>query len=219
MDATLREADRAIRELKFRGVEVWAHRDREPLDSEYYLPLYEKMSQYNLPIWMHPMRKPDPDYRSEKESKYHIWAIFGWPYDTTTAMARMVFSGVFERFPNLKIITHHCGAMVPFFASRIDCLGNLMPDCTENLSRPMLDYFRMFYADTALEGGKPALKCGYDFFGPEHMLFGTDMPMDSRIGINSIGMAIEAIEEIDIPTEEKKMIFEGNARRLLRLPI
>jgi predicted TIM-barrel fold metal-dependent hydrolase len=219
MDAALRETDRAIMELKFRGVEIWAHRDREPLDSEHYFPLYEKLSEYNLPIWIHPMRKPDPDYSCEKESKYQIWSIFGWPFETTIAMARMVFSGVFERFPNLKFITHHCGAMVPYFASRIDCLGNLMRDYNENLSRPLLDYFRMFYADTALEGGKAALECAYDFFGAKHMLFGTDMPMDSRIGVNSIAMAIQAIEGMDIPSEDKKRIFERNARQLLRLPI
>jgi aminocarboxymuconate-semialdehyde decarboxylase len=165
------------------------------------------------------MRKPDPDYSCEKESKYQIWAIFGWPYETTVAMARMVFSGIFEKFPNLRFITHHCGAMVPYFASRVNCLGNLAPDCTENLSRPMLDYFRMFYADTALEGGKPALECAYEFFGSEHIMFGTDMPMDSRMGVNSIGMAIQAVEDMDISYEEKNNIFEGNARKLLRLPI
>lgn len=219
MDASLKETDRAIQQLKLRGIELWAHRDWEPLDSPYYFPLYEKMSQYNLPIWIHPMRKPDPDYSCEKESKYQIWKIFGWPYDTTVAMARMVFSGVLEKFPNLKLITHHCGAMVPYFASRIVCLKNQIDEYNENLTRPILEYFRMFYADTALEGGKAALNCAYDFFGAGHILFGTDMPQDARLGITSIGNAIEAIQAMNIPPEDKRKIFEDNARDLLRLPV
>jgi uncharacterized protein len=218
MDASLKETDRAIQQLRLRGIELWAHRDREPLDSPYYFPLYEKMSQYNLPIWIHPMRKADPDYSCEKESKYHIWAIFGWPYDTTVAMARMVFSGVFEKFPNLKIITHHCGAMVPYFASRIVCLRDQMDDYNENLKKPILEYFRKFYADTALEGGKAALECAYDFFGADHILFGTDFPQDKRLGVTSVSNAIEAINKMDISAEDRKKIFEDNARGLLQLP-
>jgi aminocarboxymuconate-semialdehyde decarboxylase len=70
------------------------------------------MATYDLPIWLHPFRGADfSDYATEDRSQYEIWWTFGWPYDTSAAMARLVFAGHFDRFPQLKIITHHMGAM------------------------------------------------------------------------------------------------------------
>ena len=105
-----------IRDLKFRGIQINTPINDKPLDAPEFWPLYEKMSQYNLPIWIHPERPVDEaDYRTEKRSKYMIFHIFGWPYETAAAMTRLVFSGVLEKYPNLKFITHHCGSMVPAF--------------------------------------------------------------------------------------------------------
>jgi aminocarboxymuconate-semialdehyde decarboxylase len=96
IDAALEEIDRAINELKFRGVQVNTPIDDKPLDSPEFMPIYDKMSQYNLPIWIHPMRTVDfADYRTEKRSKFMIFHVFGWPYETAAAMTRLVFSGVF----------------------------------------------------------------------------------------------------------------------------
>ena len=73
------------------------------------------MCQYDLPIWIHPQREVDyPDYRSEKISKYAMHSMLGWVYETSSAMVRLVLSGVLEKYPNLKFITHHGGAMIPF---------------------------------------------------------------------------------------------------------
>jgi predicted TIM-barrel fold metal-dependent hydrolase len=85
------------------------------------------------------------------------------------------------------------------------------------LNKPPLDYYRMFYNDTAVSGSRSALTCAYDFFGPEHILFGTDMPMDNEYGARLVRQTIEAIERMDIPDEDKQLIFEENARRLLGL--
>ena len=226
LDAALVEADRAIKDLKLRGVEIWAHRDGKPIDLPEFMPLYEKMSQYNLPIFIHPMRGPaGGDYSCEKESKYRIYSTFGWPYDTTVAMTRLVFSCVLEKYPNLKFVTHHCGAMVPFFADRIvsHCNYSEMRRVKEKhhqgLTKEPIEYFRMFYNDTALNGGTSSLMCAYDFFGAEHLLFGTDLPYDSQLGNLSIGKTIEAIEGMAIADSDKKKIFEENARRLMRLPV
>jgi len=226
MDDTLAEVDRAVNDLKLRGVEVWAQRNEKPLDYPEFMPLYEKMSRYNLPILIHPIRGPAvADYSCEKESKYRIFSIFGWPYDTTVAMTRLVFSGVLEKIPNLKLVTHHCGGMVPFFADRIisHCNYNEMRRLNEKhnqgLSKHPIEYFRMFYNDTALNGGALSLMCGYDFFGADRLLFATDLPYDAQIGDSSICKTIEAIEQMSIPDLDKKKIFEENARNLFRLPI
>jgi predicted TIM-barrel fold metal-dependent hydrolase len=223
MDATLEEVDRAINDLKFKGVQVYTPVDGKPLDSPEFLPLFEKMSGYDLPIWIHPARgRAIPDYRNEDHSKYYIYQMFGWPYETTVAMVRLVFSGMLEKYPGLKLITHHCGAMVPYFSERI-VVGqdyaelHLNAKWKQALSKPPIDYFRMFYGDTALNGNSAGLMCGYDFFGAGHIVFATDFPYDDEEGERFTREVIRAVESMTIPDEQKRMIFEDNARKLLHL--
>jgi len=223
MDAALAEADRCIKDLKFKGVYLHTPVDEKPLDSPEFLPLYEKMSQYDLPIVIHPMRKIDhPDYLTEKESKYNMFSLFGWPYDTTSAMARLVFSGIMEKYPNLKIVTHHLGGMVPFYAERIRQFTQVARVGEQGLGLKLeaIDYFRMFYADTAIYGNPAALMCGHAFFGADHILFGIDFPLgDTEHGDRNYRQTINAIEQMDITEEDRKKIYEDNARQLMRLPI
>jgi aminocarboxymuconate-semialdehyde decarboxylase len=209
IDATLIEIDRAIRELKFLGIQIYTPAGSKPLDNPEFMPLYEKMCQYDLPIWVHPARDRDvPDYPGEAHSRHAVFQSVGWPYETTVAMIRLVFSGILEKYPNIKFITHHCGAMLPFFGQRIGSYPRSW------LSKLPIEYFQMFYGDTAVHGSLPALLCGYSFFGPNHMVFGTDMPY---IGIEIIDKAIDAIESMDIPESDKDKIFQGNAKKLLHL--
>jgi uncharacterized protein len=225
MAAALKELDRAINDLKFRGVQVFTPINDKPLDSPEFFPLYEKMQKFNLPIWIHPSRGDDyPDYRTEKVSKYRIAAMFGWPYETTAAMSRLVFSGVLEKYPNLKFITHHCGGMIPFYAARMaqfqDTDEMMRKSKTKQvLSKSPAEYFKMFYADTALGGNSPALMCAHAFFGVDHILFGTDLPYDHMNGARMTRYTINAVEEMDISAADRKKIYEDNARNLLRLPI
>ena len=225
MEATLKEVDRAINDLKFRGIQLNTPINNKPLDSPEFLPLYEKMAHYNLPIWIHPVREADfADYRTEKRSKYMIFHIFGWPYETAAAMTRLVFSGVMEKYPNLKVITHHCGSMVPYLEQRIigayDHAEMLRgAKYKQGLTKAPIDYFKMFYYDTAIYGSTPGLICAYAFCGADHLLFATDFPYDSQFGERYIRQTIQSVEQMNISDLEKKMIFEENARKLLRLPI
>jgi uncharacterized protein len=226
IDAALNETDRGIKDLKFKGVYLHTPVDEKPLDSPEFMPLYEKMSEYDLPIVIHPMRKPDhPDFLTEEVSKYNMFSLFGWPYDTTAAMARLVFSGIMEKYPNLKIVTHHCGGMVPFYAERIRQFTQLLELGRQGerglgLKREAIDYFRMFYADTAIYGNPTALMCGHAFFGADHILFGIDFPLgDIELGDRNYRQTINAIEQMDITEDDKKKIYEDNARSLMRLPI
>jgi predicted TIM-barrel fold metal-dependent hydrolase len=225
MEATLKEIDRSINDLKFRGIQINTPINNKPLDSPEFLPLYEKMSQYNLPIWIHPVREADfADYRTEKRSKYMIFHVFGWPYETAAAMTRLVFSGVLEKYPNLKLITHHCGSMIPYLEQRIigayDHAEVLRgAKYKQGLTKSPIEYFKMFYNDTAIYGSTPGLMCAYAFCGADHILFATDFPYDSQFGERYIRQTIQSIEQMNISDKEKKMIFEDNARKLLRLPI
>ena len=226
-DTALQEIDRAIKDLKAVGVQFYTNVNEKPLDLPEFRPLFEKMSEYDLPIWIHPIRGANfPDYLTEEKSKYEIWWTFGWPYETSAMMARLVFGGYFDEFPNLKIITHHMGGMIPYFEGRVgpgwDQLGARTSDedlslVLKKLKRPHLDYFKMFYADTALFGSVSGTKCGLDFFGADNVLFASDSPFDPEKGPGYIRETIKIIEELPISDEDRIKIFEGNARRLLKL--
>lgn len=226
-DAMMREAERALRELGAVGVQVYTNILGRPLVNDDTMPLFDLMAQVDRPIWLHPIRGADfPDYKTERKSHYEIWWVFGWPYETSAAMAHMVFAGLFDRHPNLKVITHHMGGMVPYFAGRVAGWDQLGVRTTDEDYRPLLqrlrhrpqDYFRMFYADTALFGARDATLCGLRFFGPERTLFATDMPFDPEHGARFVRSTIEVIESLDLTDEERYAVYEGNARRLLGWP-
>jgi len=223
MDATLKETERAIKKLGFKGIQIYTRINGKPLSSDELMPLYQLMSDFDLPIWIHPMRSSSqPDYATETVSYHQIFSIFGWPYDTTTAMTRLVFAGIFEKYPKIKFITHHCGGMIPYFADRIvvhynNGLERLGQKFFPGLTKHPIEYYRMFYNDTALNGCTSGLRCGYDFFGEDRLLFGSDMPYDVGNGAISIRQTIEAIENMNLSESSKRKIYEGNARRLLHL--
>lgn len=151
-------------------------------------------------------------------------APFNWPFETTIAMGRIVFSGMLEKYPNLKIITHHCGGFVPCQAERISggIEGSEMRwgyGPSRYFTKKPVDYYKMLYGDTACYGNTSALMCGHTFFGTDHMLFGTDMPWDSQGGFRLVRDTIRSVEEMDISEKDRGKIFEENAKKLFRLPI
>ncbi|HEX2480666.1 MAG TPA: amidohydrolase family protein [Methylomirabilota bacterium] len=226
-DGALREIDRAVNELGATGVQIFSNVNGESLDAPAYQPIFERMAAHRLPIWLHPARPASfPDYKGESRSRYDIWWAFGWPYETSAAMARLVFDGLFERFPDLQIITHHMGAMIPHFDGRVgfglDQLGTRTDDpddlgAARRLTGRPVDHFRKFYGDTALFGAAHAMECGLAFFGADRVLFGTDMPFDPERGPGFIRETIAAMERMRATAAEKAKIYEGNARRMLRL--
>jgi len=226
-DAALDEIDRAIKDLNAAGVQFFTNVNGAPLDFPELKPLFERMDHHDLPIWVHPERGANfPDYLTEDKSKYEIWWTFGWPYETSAAMARIVFAGYFDQFPNLKIITHHLGAMIPYFEGRVgpgwDQLGARTSDedygaILRKLKKRPLDYFKMFYADTALFGSVAGTKCGLEFFSADKVLFASDCPFDPEKGPGYIRETIKIIEELPISETDRRKIFEDNAKRLLKL--
>ena len=220
LSAASDEIDRIVKVLHLKGVQIATDINGKPLDSSEFLPLFAKIEKYDLPVFLHPVRPPSiPDYASEDNSKYLIYQSLGWPYDTSASMVRLVIGGVLEKFPALKFVTHHCGAMIPYFYKRIlNFMGTplVKPQIKELKGQP-LDYLKKFYADTALTGCTSGLMCAYDFFGANHILFGTDMPMGNFGDHSVVNDVIKSIELMNIPNKEKEQIFYKNATRLLKL--
>jgi aminocarboxymuconate-semialdehyde decarboxylase len=226
-DAAVEETKRAIRSLGASGIQIFSNILGKPISAPEFLPVFDTMAEYDLPIWLHPYRGAAwSDYPTEERSQYEIWWTFGWPYDTSVAMARVVFDGLFDRLPNLKIISHHMGAMAPYFAGRVgfgwDQLGARTSDedltlVLKRLRKRPLDYFKMFYADTALFGAFEATVCGLDFFGVDHVLFASDAPFDPEKGPMYIRETIEIVDRLQVTDDEREQIYWKNAAALLKL--
>jgi predicted TIM-barrel fold metal-dependent hydrolase len=226
-DAAMRETERAVGELGARGIQLFSNINGKPLDRPEYLVLFDRMAAFGLPVWLHPFRGADvTDYASESRSLFEIWWTFGWPYETSVAMARLVFSGIFDRHPELKIITHHLGAMAPYFEGRVgpgwDQLGSRTSDedygaVLKRLKKRPIDYFRMFYADTAVFGAYDATVCGLNFFGPERVLFASDAPFDPERGPMYIRETIAIVDRLPMPEADRQKIYWRNAVDLLKL--
>jgi uncharacterized protein len=215
------EARRAVNELGAGGVQIFTSVAGQPLDTGAFEPIFATMAELDLPIWLHPARTASmTDYPGEPKSRFEMWWCFGWPYDTSVAMVRMVFNGLFDRYPKLKIITHHLGGMIPYYDGRIgpglQVLGSRTSDedyskVLPSLKRPHLDYLHDFYGDTALFGGGiHAVRCGLEFFGSDHVVFATDTPL------GPIAPTIDTIKRLEIGAEDRRKIFVGNAERLLK---
>ena len=228
--AALEEMDRAIGKLGARGVQICTSVNGRPLDEPEFFPVFERVTQkHDAPIWMHPARPATrADYVNEQKSKFEIWQVLGWPYETSVAMARIVFSGLFDRLPGMRVITHHCGAMIPYFAGRAETLWAQLGSRTadenyeellKRMSRKPIEYFRMFYADTVLGGSASALRCGLDFFGADRVMFASDCPFDPEGGPMYIREGIRSIEDLKLSAAVKRKIYSGNALKLLRMPV
>ena len=226
-DAALQEIDRALNDLKAVGIQIYTNVNGRPLDDPEFAPIFERMARADRPIWLHPSRTASfADYATEQQSKFELWWAFGWPYETSIAMARIAFAGYYDRFPNLTVITHHMGGMIPYFAGRIgpglDQLGVRTDDedltvHLKRLKKRPFDYFKMFVADTALFGARDAMACGLAFFGADQVVFASDFPFDPEKGTFNIRETIKDIDGLDISDADRRKIYEGNARRLLRM--
>jgi aminocarboxymuconate-semialdehyde decarboxylase len=227
VEAALAEIDRALDGLGACGIQVFTNVAGTPLSAPQFRPIFARMAARGLPIWVHPMRGPSfADYASEQVSEAEIWFSFGWPYETTACMTRLIYSGLLDELPDLKIITHHMGGMIPYFAGKID-LGfrqiffgtpQRNPAAEEaGLKRRPMDYYKMLLADTALGGEIEPTRCGHAFFGTSSCLFATDAPFDPEQGRGLIRSTIRAVEALPIGAAERERIFAGNARALLEL--
>ena len=227
--AALEEMDRAIASLGARGVQVCTSVNGRALDDPEFFPVFERVTaKHDLPVWMHPARPATrADYANESKSKYEIWQVLGWPFETSVAMSRIVFSGMYDRLPQMRIITHHCGAMIPYFAGRAETLWAQLGSRTadedygallKGMAKKPIEYFRMFYADTVLGGSASALRCGLDFFGADKVVFASDCPFDPEAGPMYIREGIRSIEELGLSETDKRKIYFGNAMKLMRLP-
>ena len=226
--AAAEEAERALANGA-NAIQLHTNVDGAPIDAEHFWPIYEIIEKSGRPILLHPIRTREmADYRTEDKSKYEICSVIGWPFETGAALARLVFSGTMDRYPALKIITHHLGGIIPYFEGRVahswDQLGVRTSDedyasLLKRLKKRPFDYFKGFYGDTALAGARAPTICGISFFTPDHVLFASDCPFDPEKGTGYIRSTIAVMESLDLPAADMEKICHGNAERMFGLKL
>jgi aminocarboxymuconate-semialdehyde decarboxylase len=222
-DAATDEAIRSVRELGALGVQLEEDAVNVPLHEPRYDPLFAAMEELRAGVWLHPFRTPATPGSPPETAPFLLWQVFGWTVDTTITISRLIFAGIYDRHPDLKLIAHHGGGLIPHFSGRVEIMpsfANLDPsgslgEALGRLKKPPIDYFRMLYVDTAMFGGQHGVRCVVDFFGPERVLFGTDAPFDAQGGSYFIPTTLADIEGAIGKETERSAIFEGNASRVL----
>lgn len=214
VELALRELDRALKQLGALGALFYTNVLGAPLDDARFEPLFSRLEEAGRAVWLHPTRSAAwADYLTESLSDFGLWWSLGWPYETAAALARLVYSGHMERHPHQLVIAHHGGGIVPHFSARL-AMGPGYRQVKDRLPRPPLDYFHRFHVDTALFGAPHAVRCVLDFFGPRHVLFGTDMPLGPA---NSVEATIADIDAAGLSSEDRAAVYADNAVRLLGL--
>jgi predicted TIM-barrel fold metal-dependent hydrolase len=221
-DAMVAELHRAVKELGFLGGFIAVGPTAKRTDHPDLEALYSTLVELDATLWLHPSRPPMPDYIDEKVSKFEDWITFGWLHDTTSAMVRIAFCGVFDRYPDIRIVAHHHGALLPIYAKRFDsllALGELSGDVlATKISRPYINHFRKFYCDTAAFGYEPGvLEIALKFFGPERVLFGTDTPFDSSGGQYFTAETLRSIRDMAVSEDVRTALLSGNAIKAFKL--
>lgn len=188
--------DFVVKHSEIVGVQLFSRHLGLSIADQGFRPIFAKCAELDIPIWLHPVfdnRKPDNNI------------VFSWEYEQSQAMLQLVQAGIFQDYPNLKIIVHHAGALAPFFSGRIQYI----------LSEIQVEDFRKFYVDTAILGNPKALELTLDYFGLDRVLFGTDAPL----GIAPAGatqVILEAIDTLPLSPEEKQAIYSENIKQLLK---
>jgi aminocarboxymuconate-semialdehyde decarboxylase len=225
-EAAIREAERVLKHGA-NAIQLHTNVNGAPIDQDAFLPIYEIIEKSGRPILLHPIRTREmADYRTETSSKYEINSVIGWPFETGAALARLVFSGIMDRYPDLKVITHHLGGIIPYFEGRVghswDQLGSRTSDedyasLLKRLKKRPLDYFKEFYGDTALAGARAPTVCGISFFTPDRVLFASDCPFDPEKGRGYIRATIEVIESLALTKDDREKICHRNAETMFAL--
>jgi aminocarboxymuconate-semialdehyde decarboxylase len=206
--ASVRELERACRQLGLRGAMLFSNVNHVALADPRFFPLYELANDLGAVLYIHPT---DP-LGVEAMTDFWLMPLVGFLFDTTLAAAKLVFTGVPEKYPRIKWVLTHLGGAIPYLAERLDRGHRAFKECRAKIQRPPSEYLKKFYFDT-VNFNTDALKLAIAFAGADHLLAGSDYAHQ----IGSPRLMLESIRALDIPESDRAGILGGNAARLLGL--
>ena len=208
---SVKEMERARRDLGARGITLFSSIREKPVYSPEMLPIYEAAEAYDMPLFIHPA----PPLTTEVMKRVQMpLPLFGFVLDTTMAVTGLIFQGILERYPRLKIIHSHLGGVFPYLVGRIDdSFRSYSKDYGLSLPLPPSEYYkRSVYVD-AISFHLPAMKCALDYLGPDHILTGTDYAHP----IGGPERVVGCVKDLRLPAGDEEKILWKNAARLFKL--
>lgn len=206
-EAAVIELERAVG-MGHRGVLIFSNINGRTLDEEQFFPVWQRIAELDIPAFIHPTNPIELGQLAD----YRLTALMGFQFDTTAAVTRLIFAGVLERLPNLKLVVGHLGGTIPFMAERVERGYEVYPECREHISRPPSEYFKRIYIDT-VNFDPNALQLGLAFAGPDRIVFGSDYPHQ----VGYIDRALNAVRGMPIGADDQAKVLGGNAAALLKL--
>jgi len=202
----IKELDRAIEKLKMNVIVLGSNIRGKSLSSSGFFPFYERVNELKIPIFLHPMSPPHME-----EDEYFTAPLVNYIFETTLAITNMVFAGVFEKFPNIKMILPHLGGAIPYILGRIDNGYRNHSQCRKNISKKPSDFFKEFYYDI-ISFNIPAIKCAIEIVGCDHIVFGTDYPFQP---LGSVALINKSLEDLNLSKKDKELIESRNILKIL----
>lgn len=206
--AALEELERAIRKLGLRGVVMGSNVNGRELGDQSFWPIYEAIEKLGVPIFIHPHNVAGMNRLQD----YYFENLIGYPLDTTIAATNLIFSGVLESFPDLKIILAHGGGQLPYILGRIDHGYRVRPECQKKINKPPREFLNNFYFDTIIHS-QEALYYLISIVGSNHVVLGSDYPYD----MGDSNPLLTVCELPGITEEDRRKILQENAITLFNL--
>ena len=207
-EAASSELERAVKDRGLRGAMIFSNVAGKPLDSEEFVPVYEKAVRLDVPLFIH----PTSPLNSVAMEDYRLVPIMGFGVDTGLAILRLVFSGIMERLPTLKLVATHTGGVFPYLRGRIEVAHRAYPETRVNAPKPPSEYLRRIWLDTVCYDSD-VLASSYAFAGPDKMVMGSDYPHQ----IGDLEHCVGRVRALKIGEEEKRKVLGESAAKLLKL--
>ncbi len=202
------ELERAVKDRGLSGGTLMSNVNNKPLDLPEFMPIYEKAAKLDVPLFIH----PTSPINSAAMEEHRLVPILGFGVDTTLAVLRLVFGGVLEKVPNLKLLASHLGGVFPYLRGRIEKAFNSYPECKVNISKSPLYYLKKVWVDSVCYD-PDVFMSSYKFFGGDKIVIGSDFPLQ----IADLDKAVERIRQLSINDQDKSKILGENAAKLLKL--
>ncbi len=204
--AATEELTHSVEMLGLVGATLFTNVDGRTLDDPSYAPLYAAAESLGVPLFIHPTSPHDPGALAD----YRLVPLLGFLFDTTTAISRLIFGGILERHPGLKLIAAHLGGTLPYVAERLDRGYRVYPEISDLIPHPPSDYLaRISYDTVSFDQG--ALRFVLGSMGADRLLLGSDYPHQ----IGDMSRALWAARSLGLPAPTAERILSGNARALL----
>jgi len=216
------EMRRAVKELGLKGFMVLTNVHGIPVDK--FTRFWEVAKELNAVVYIHPTDPYQTSCRSY-EDEFDLSHVVGWPFETTLILLRMVLSGMMDKLRGLSILAHHAGGMIPFFMGRIvesysEKMTIVKADQIEEVKvrGGLSEKFReSFFYDTAVGGSSEALRCAYQVFGVDRLVYATDFPYGPDGGVERLEKYPQTVKALNLSEDEWEKIMHRNAEKMLKL--